>query len=158
MKSIAKKIIQSQDELEQNPQLPHLSLTFRSPHIQLDSTQTIATGYKGFTTILAHYPIYEGIFFCEFTILKPKEPLPFKNVQPHVRIGIADSKMNCELPLGSHELSYCYRDVDGSIYYNGEKLCATEPFEEGDTIGMLVKMGPPKPPRRKRKIRENKAN
>jgi len=67
---------------------------------------------------------------------------------PHVRIGITTSSTNLEMPIGSDELSYCYRDLTGSIMNNGIEVKSKfgHPYTIGDTIGLLIYMNPPLPP------------
>jgi len=78
-----------------------------------------ATGSKGWTSALLNFPIIEGCFYLEFIILPAKEPLPFPNVCPHTRVGIATSKMNLETSIGSQVNGYSYSDK-GLLFHNSE--------------------------------------
>lgn len=48
-------------------------------------------------------------------------------------------------PLGSEVNSYCYRDVNGELYYNGKSKKYGESYSYNDTIGILLIMSPPLP-------------
>ncbi|EGR30555.1 trithorax protein ash2, putative, partial [Ichthyophthirius multifiliis] len=124
--------------------LMKLSETYKSKTIELVQENTVV-GYQGWCTVFSEMPIFEGLYYWEVEILPPKLPLPFNEVQPHVRIGVGLNKCNMELPLGAEEISYCYRDRDGHILNNGVSYEYGNGYNIGDVIGVLMYMSPPKP-------------
>jgi hypothetical protein len=60
--------------------------------------------------------------------------------------GIASRQINLEMPLGSQKESYCYRDVDGSVFHDAFTKSYGEKYTVGDIIGVLVHLSPPLPP------------
>lgn len=83
-------------------------------------------------------PIYEGLYYCEVSVIDPKVPFPFEGVHPHVRIGIGQKDSNVELPIGAEEMSYSYRDRDGSFMNNRKAEPYGDRYTTGDIIGILV--------------------
>jgi COMPASS component BRE2 len=67
-------------------------------------------------------------------------------VKSHVRIGIATKNFNPDIPIGSQKNSYSYRDSDGKSCNDGYAYDYGESYGVGDIIGLLIHMGPPKPP------------
>lgn len=95
--------------------------------------------------MFAELPVYEGMYYCEITVLDPKLPLPSENLTSHVRLGIATKSTNVELPIGTESLSLSYRDRDGSLMNSGKTYNYGSSYSAGDVIGILIHMRPPKP-------------
>lgn len=122
-----------------------LSTELKAHHIILSEENFVAQGFKGYTSILSNYPIIEGRFFFEVRVLPPKLPLPYENQLPHVRVGIATKDFKCDYVLGYDTTSYCYRDVDGSVFHEGFGKKYGDSFHTDDVIGCLIHLKPPKP-------------
>ncbi len=88
----------------------------------------------------------EGMYFFEVEVLEPPKPLPFDTISAHVRIGIATKKTDVEMPIASDKFGYCYRDSDGSVFFNGVGKKYGETFKPGDIVGVFVNLMPLKPP------------
>ncbi|EWS72411.1 SPRY domain protein (macronuclear) [Tetrahymena thermophila SB210] len=134
-----------------------LSETLKSKWIE-QTNQFEALGQRGWCSIFAELPVYEGLYYSEITVLEPKLPLPFENVVPHVRIGIGTKESNVELPIGAEEISYCYRDRDGNKLTQGKAEQYGEKYGVGDVIGILVYLQPPKPKLKLKKENQEKEN
>lgn len=136
MINIIPKFINFQPPKEKDKQVP----------IQYSTDNLEVTGAKGWCSCLVNFPIIEGTFYCEFTILPPKEPLPFSSqVTPHIRIGVGTSQINYEMPLGSQSYSYSYRDTDGSVFHDAFSKEYGQAYGVNDVIGILIFLAPPKP-------------
>ena len=140
------------------------------PIPQLDlmiSTIFSLTSQKGHYTYYSKVPISSGDYFFETQItdlsfdtlsyikskcvdeIKKKyyEPLfsNIKNYQPTVRIGILDTKGELDVPIGALANSYGYRSSDGALIGEGEYIYGNKEFKEGDVVGCLIHLKPPKP-------------
>lgn len=89
MQHIIPKQIHFQQSKDKDKQVP----------IQFASSDNLElVGAKGWCSALVNFPIIEGAYYCEISVLPPKEPLPFGGanaaVAPHVRIGVAAHQSN----------------------------------------------------------------
>ena len=64
---------------------------------------------------------------------------------PTVRIGIIKNGNDYEIPIGSLKNSYSYRSSDGYLLKEGSYIIGNPPFKNGDIIGCLIHLKPPKP-------------
>ncbi|KAL4430264.1 hypothetical protein ABPG74_014823 [Tetrahymena malaccensis] len=134
-----------------------LSETLKSKWIE-QTNQFEALGQRGWCSVFAELPVYEGLYYSEIIVLEPKLPLPFENVVPHVRIGIGTKESNVELPIGAEEISYSYRDRDGYKLTQGKAEQYGDKYGVGDVIGILVYLQPPKPKLKLKKENQEKEN
>jgi Set1/Ash2 histone methyltransferase complex subunit ASH2 len=121
---------------------------FADPKIEclkISQDSLSVTGAKGYRSITANYPIIEGTYFFEVKIEKSNSSVPYSGISPQVRIGVATMKFDKEISLGSDQNSYAYKSLDGSRVHEGIKSDYGERFNEGDIIGCLIHMKPPKP-------------
>ncbi len=123
----------------------HLSNDYKGSFIELSQDLQTVTGYKGYRSVLANFPIIEGTYFFECKIEQSSSPNSFSNIAPQVRIGLSTTKLDCEISLGSDRLSYAYKSIDGCAIHDGIKRLYNEEYSEGDVIGCLIHMKPPKP-------------
>jgi len=123
----------------------HLSNDYKGSFIELSQDLQTITGYKGYRSVLANFPIIEGTYYFEAKISMPSTPNSFSDIPPQVRIGVATTKLDCEISLGSDRLSYAYKSIDGCAIHDGTKRLYNEEFGDGDVIGCLIHMKPPKP-------------
>ena len=123
----------------------HLSPDLKGANLKLSQDMQAITGHKGYRSILANYPIIEGTYFFEAKLEKSSVPPQFVGTDPQVRIGVATIKSDYEMSLGSDRYSYSLKSIDGSIMHDGMKTGFNENYGEGDTIGCLIHMKPPKP-------------
>lgn len=123
----------------------HFSPKFKAPNLKLSQDMLSVTGHKGYRSVLSNYPIIEGTYFFEAKFEKSSQPAPFVGIEPQVRIGISTLKLDSEISLGSDRFSYAYKSADGCTVYDGIKKVYGEKYEEGDVIGCLIHMKPPKP-------------
>lgn len=86
--------------------------------------------------------------YYENIITKPKL------FSPNIRIGISHNKCDLEIPVGSDQNSYCYRLKDGALISEGDIKGHNISCENGDVIGVLIKMKPPMPEFLKAKMLE----
>ena len=63
--------------------------------------------------------------------------------EPAVRIGICPFDFSNSFPLGCKK-SWGYKSIDGSLVHKGAQATEGIPYGPGDTIGVLVKIAPPK--------------
>lgn len=133
----------------------HLSLTERGSNLRVSQDLDSVTGYKGYRSIVANYPIIEGTYYFEARVEKSNLPPPFKGVESHLRIGIATKAFDKEISLGSDSNSYAYKSIDGCVVHQGFKTKYAEKYNEGDIIGCLVHMKPPKPKVRNQELNKN---
>jgi len=122
----------------------HLSPDYQGSNLELSSDLMTVTGYKGYRSILANYPIIEGTYFFEAKIEK-SDLSSFAGAEPQVRIGIATKKFDSEISLGSDKWSYGYKSIDGNVVHDGIKRPYGEEYKGGDIIGCMIHMKPPKP-------------
>eukprot|EP00826_Nyctotherus_ovalis_P038683 TRINITY_DN3639_c0_g1_i2.p1 TRINITY_DN3639_c0_g1~~TRINITY_DN3639_c0_g1_i2.p1 ORF type:complete len:211 (+),score=51.65 TRINITY_DN3639_c0_g1_i2:87-635(+) len=95
----------------------------------------------------------EGAYYFEVEVLDPAKPLPYENVEAHVRIGVATRKADLEMPIGADKFGYSYRDA-GSAFFNGKGKSYGVNYKPGDVVGVFINLMPLKPPNlleRKRK-------
>lgn len=59
----------------------------------------------------------------------------------HIRVGIATTKANIDMPIASDENGYCIRDLGGA-YFNRQKVKETPRFYKGDVIGTGIEILP----------------
>jgi hypothetical protein len=123
----------------------HLSLSDKGGSLKLSQDFNSVTGSKGYRSIIANYPIIEGTYYFEAKVEKSNIPPPFSNIDPQLRIGIATKTFDREISLGSDQNSYGYKSIDGCAIHQGIKTKYSEKYGEGDVIGCLVHMKPPKP-------------
>jgi len=142
--SKAKILISDQSDLKTEKWV-HLSNDYKGSFIELSQDLQTVTGYKGYRSVLANFPIIEGTYFFEARIEQSSSPNSFSNIAPQVRIGLATTKLDCEISLGSDRLSYAYKSIDGCAIHDGIKRLYNEEYGEGDVIGCLIHMKPPKP-------------
>ncbi|KAK8806963.1 hypothetical protein WA158_003722 [Blastocystis sp. Blastoise] len=89
-------------------------------------------GDQGYRSIRITHKITEGTWFCECEIL------PSKNEKAHVRVGWETLECNVDTPVGYENISYGFRDVDGSAVNDGKRKVYGHSFGVGDVIGMLI--------------------
>jgi len=68
-----------------------------------------------------------------------------KQYCPTVRVGILNQDGDLELPLGSNEFSYSYRNTDGFLINNGDYIIGNPIYGINDTIGVLIHLKQPMP-------------
>lgn len=123
----------------------HLSPNLKGSNIKISQDMLAITGHKGYRSVLSNFPIIEGTYFFEVKIEKSPPPQPFSGIDPQVRIGIATVKFDSEMSLGSDRYSYAYKSADGCVIHDGAKRLYHDEYQEGDIIGCLIHMKPPKP-------------
>ena len=64
---------------------------------------------------------------------------------PTVRVGIIKNGNDYEIPIGSLKNSYSYRSSDGFLLKEGKYIKGNPTFKNGDIIGCLIHLKPPKP-------------
>jgi hypothetical protein len=62
--------------------------------------------------------------------------------KPSLRVGVCNYAFNSSFPLGWED-SVGYKSTDGGILHNGEIIHKGEGYQNGDVIGVSVKMSPP---------------
>ena len=63
----------------------------------------------------------------------------------HTRIGFSTIQTDLELPIGSDQFSYSYRDSDGSGFHQSRRRSYSRPYGPNDVVGCLIKLNPQKP-------------
>jgi hypothetical protein len=78
----------------------------------------------------------------EVKILKSQDNDQNLTYPPSVRIGLCPSDYPHTIPLGGKG-SVCYRSIDGNLIENKKPTNFGAQFQEGDLIGLHLKIGPP---------------
>ena len=116
-----------------------------SPSFAISADKMTVSNPKGYSIARGSFGIREGTLFFEVDILE-RGPCPFESqTEPHIRLGVAMSQAEAEAPIGYDYFGFCYRDLDGSTFYQSRRKDYGKPFHEGDTVGVLLEL-PPIPP------------
>lgn len=146
-----KPLVLSKDIKEETAKEPkpekkvYLASPTNQPGLKLFQDLATVTGAKGYRTIMANKPIIEGTYYFEVKIEKPNMPYFFTGIEPQIRVGVATKKFDPEISLGSDDHSYAYKSIDGYAIHAGKRQIYSEKYGEGDIIGCLIHMKPPKP-------------
>ena len=98
-------------------------------------------GSLGHSSAIFKRPIVEGDYYLE-VVVKEDVRKDKKTIHPpSVRVGICTHTYNPAFPLGLNE-SICYKSIDGTIYKDSIKIQTCTPYGVGDTLGVLLKIGP----------------
>ncbi len=150
-------IIEEKDEIF-NPDFkldisfhPNFKLTSKKGHFTYYSSEIISTGdfYFEVEVINLNFDISSYIKSkCTNEVQKKYyEPL-LKNTNmylPNIRVGIVNSKCDLKIPIGAFGNSYSYRANDGNCLKGGKYLSGNNIFKNGDIVGCLIHLKPPKP-------------
>ena len=147
----------------------HFSDHHKGSTLELSEDHLTVAGDKGYRSISANYSIIEGSYYFELKVEKHNKfedsyrlnsinINEISRIEPHFRIGVATLNHDKEISLGSDIFSYAYKDIDGSIVHNGVKKPYGEKYGDGDIIGCLLHMKPPKPKFKRSEEKDEKEN
>ena len=138
---------------------PNFKLTSKKGHFTYYSSETISTGdfYFEVEVTNLNFDIKKYIKSKCINDVQKKYYNPLlKNINlylPNIRIGIVNSKCDLKIPIGAFGNSYSYRANDGYCLKGGKYISGNNIYKNGDIIGCLIHLKPPKP-----KFLENNIN
>mmetsp|Transcript_8672 Transcript_8672/g.15221 ORF Transcript_8672/g.15221 Transcript_8672/m.15221 type:complete len:311 (-) Transcript_8672:63-995(-) len=97
-------------------------------------------GRPGFRSVRVNRGVASGKWYCEVLIDECDTSDDPKSVG-HVRVGWATALARVDGPVGLDNLSYGYRDIDGSKVHQGVRTSYGAPFQKGDVVGLLIDLG-----------------
>jgi Set1/Ash2 histone methyltransferase complex subunit ASH2 len=122
-----------QDELSADTVL--LSKIDRAAQLQLSADRLTVTGTKGYRTVRATHGVYQGCYYCEVTV-------GHLGATGHCRLGWSNKQSDIQAPVGFDANGFSYRDLEGTKVYKALREPYGEPYQQGDTIGLLLYMPP----------------
>ena len=110
-----------------------LSVRFKDKRIKLGDDRLVATGDRGYTTVLATHPAMTGRWYYE-VIFEPSECN-----DAHIRVGWSTRRTRYDMPVGSDIFSYSMRDSDAAKIVQGSRFdYGNLSIKPGDVIGCLL--------------------